>query len=181
VTSYRVQPGDTLATIAARFGVAWQDIAAANGITGRTILSVGQELIIPAPGASGGAASPAAGLAAADGPQLPAPALIVPDNGASYTGDRISIELTWQPVDRPTDAVYEVRILWNQVGVGQEFYWRTPLTSAAVPTWLWAKADQPSRSYAWFVRVVRVGTDGRGNEQIAALSPNSEQRIFEWH
>ena len=181
-TTYRVKSGDTLASIAAKFGITWQSIAAANGITGRTVLSVGQELIIPAPGTSSVPEQVAVQPTAAAAAALPAPGLLLPDNGASFTGDASPIVLTWHPVDaRPADAVYEVRILWDQTSVRQEFYWRTPSTSAGVPSWLWAKADQPSRSYFWYVRVVRLGTDGRGNEQIAALSPNSEQRTFEWH
>lgn len=45
--SYTVQPGDTLSSIAAYFGVAASDIATANSLANPDVLEVGQELIIP--------------------------------------------------------------------------------------------------------------------------------------
>jgi LysM repeat protein len=45
--TYTVQPGDNLFRIALRFGIAWQDLAAANGITNPESLQVGQVLKIP--------------------------------------------------------------------------------------------------------------------------------------
>ena len=45
--AHTVQRGETLASIAAQYGVTVQDIAAANEITNPNIISVGQELFIP--------------------------------------------------------------------------------------------------------------------------------------
>ncbi len=45
---YKVVSGDSLMVIGTKVGVAWQSIASANGIGSGTILSVGQELVIPA-------------------------------------------------------------------------------------------------------------------------------------
>jgi LysM domain len=47
VRTYRVQAGDTLSTIAARFGTTAQAIANANGIALNSIINIGQVLIIP--------------------------------------------------------------------------------------------------------------------------------------
>lgn len=44
---YIVQPGDTLTSIASRFGVTVDALMAANGISDPNLLSAGQELIIP--------------------------------------------------------------------------------------------------------------------------------------
>lgn len=44
--TYRVQPGDTLLGIGTRFGIPWQTIAAANGLSAGSVLQVGQQLII---------------------------------------------------------------------------------------------------------------------------------------
>jgi murein DD-endopeptidase MepM/ murein hydrolase activator NlpD len=44
---YIVQSGDTLSSIAARFGVSMDDLMAANGITNPNLLSAGQPLVIP--------------------------------------------------------------------------------------------------------------------------------------
>lgn len=47
-TTYTVQPGDTLFSIANRFGITSQAIVNANNLTNPDRLSVGQQLIIPA-------------------------------------------------------------------------------------------------------------------------------------
>lgn len=45
--TYVVQPGDTLFSIAIRYGVAWQNVATANNIPAPYIIYVGQTLVIP--------------------------------------------------------------------------------------------------------------------------------------
>jgi LysM repeat protein len=42
-----VQPGDTLAAIALRFGTTWQAIAMANALANPNVIFVGQILRIP--------------------------------------------------------------------------------------------------------------------------------------
>jgi LysM repeat protein len=44
-----VAPGETLTSIAARYGVSVHALAAANGITDLNTIYVGQRLVIPAP------------------------------------------------------------------------------------------------------------------------------------
>jgi LysM repeat protein len=46
-SSYTVQPGDTLARIASRFGLYWPDIAGANGISWPYTIYTGQVLTLP--------------------------------------------------------------------------------------------------------------------------------------
>lgn len=46
-SSYRVQSGDTLITIAARYGTTWQILVELNGIEDPARLRVGQELVLP--------------------------------------------------------------------------------------------------------------------------------------
>ena len=55
-TPYVVQRGDTLGSIAARFGVTVQSIINANGITNPNLIFVGQRLTIP----TGGGPAPVA-------------------------------------------------------------------------------------------------------------------------
>jgi predicted RNase H-like nuclease (RuvC/YqgF family) len=45
--THTVQRGETLASIADKYGVTVADIAAANGITNPNLITVGQELVIP--------------------------------------------------------------------------------------------------------------------------------------
>jgi LysM repeat protein len=56
-SAYIVRPGDTLGTIAARYGVSATALARANGITNPDRIYIGQSLVIP--GKSGSAGNPA--------------------------------------------------------------------------------------------------------------------------
>jgi len=47
---YIVKPGDTLGSISQSFGVTVNEIMAANGLTNPNVVTVGQSLVIPAPG-----------------------------------------------------------------------------------------------------------------------------------
>ena len=50
-TTYVVRPGDTLYSIARRFGTSYQALAAANGLHSPYTIYVGQKLVIPGSGA----------------------------------------------------------------------------------------------------------------------------------
>jgi len=190
--TYRVQTGDTLSSIALRYGITWQALAAANGLNSRSVLLVGQELVIPLPGA---AAAPTAASTPRPGPtatpvqptatpllQLPAPVLKDPGENASYGGSDAFVELSWQPVPGmgPEDQ-YMVVVTWTEQAVPMEHRWLTTATGSRVPTWLWGKADQPARRYTWTVQVVRVTTDGKGGELRIPMSPPSPTRVFYWN
>ena len=49
---YKVQAGDVLGVIAKQFGTTIEAIAAANGITNTNLIRIGDELMIPPPGAT---------------------------------------------------------------------------------------------------------------------------------
>src|ERR1044072_8572664 len=49
-SNYKVQPGDTLISIAARYGVTVDAIVTANSLPSRSTIYAGQVLVIPAPG-----------------------------------------------------------------------------------------------------------------------------------
>lgn len=54
-TTYVIRAGDTLSRIAARFGISWQELARANGLSENDILAVGSTLVVPqATGAASG-------------------------------------------------------------------------------------------------------------------------------
>jgi LysM repeat protein/uncharacterized protein YkwD len=53
-----IRPGETLSIIAARYGVAWQDVAAVNGLGERSLLQIGQELKLPASATAAAEAAP---------------------------------------------------------------------------------------------------------------------------
>lgn len=194
-TTYRVKSGDTLSTIAAQFGITWEALAAANGLNSRSVLRIGQELIIPSadtparpPATATAVPRPAqpptpTPLPPTPAPSLPAPVQLNPGDQTPFSGGEAFIELVWQPVPGvPPGAQYEVQIRWLEEGAPQELNppLRTTQDRTRVPLWLFGKADQPARRYTWTVRVVEITTDGQGGEKVIPLSPASPARIFYW-
>ncbi len=51
-TKYKVQSGDNLSSIATKFGITWEELARANGLTSKSVLRIGQELTIPVAGSA---------------------------------------------------------------------------------------------------------------------------------
>lgn len=51
--NYVVKTGDTLSGIGSQFGVSWQSIASANGISAPWLIYAGENIEIPAGGTSG--------------------------------------------------------------------------------------------------------------------------------
>ena len=191
---YTVKSGDSLATIAAQYGITYQELAAANGLTTSTRLRIGQELVIPGKGAAAQpvltatpsappTARPATPTNAPAAELLPVPALISPGDQTPFSGSTAFLELVWSKVDGlPTGGGYRVSIRWTEQGAPMEYL--VPLTTATsirMPSWLFGKADQPARQYSWSVRVVRPTTDGQGGEKDVLLSPSSATRVFYWN
>jgi LysM repeat protein len=197
-TTYKVRSGDTLSVIADRFGITWQELAAANGLGSRTVLRIGQELTIPV---KGGAAAPADAPTATPSAtlqpattvrpptatprgvvELPSPVLRGPGDQTPFSGDGAYIELQWNPVsDMLAGQEYQVVVRWIEQGNPEEHWWFTTATGSRVPPWLWGRADQPTRQYSWFVRVVEVTTDGQGGERVIPVSQPSTTRTFYWN
>ncbi len=46
------QSGDNLSSIATKFGITWEELARANGLTSKSVLRIGQELTIPVAGSA---------------------------------------------------------------------------------------------------------------------------------
>jgi len=105
---YVVQPGDTLYGIALKYGVSVSALQEANGITDPTLLQVGQELVIPAPGP------------AEEAPRLPTPTplpLLVQGFGcaASAVGSLTCIGEVVNPQPHPMRNV-QVQIVLRDEG-----------------------------------------------------------------
>lgn len=191
VVKYKVKSGDSLSSIAAQFGITWQELAAANGLTAQSRLNVGQELVVPGKGGAIPATPTAAPVRTATPPPpeptaialLAAPEITNPADQASYGGGKTEIYLMWKPVAGvPAGAGYRVVIQWTEQGVPMEYLVPvTTATSIRMPAWLFQRADQPTRKYAWAVRVVQTTTDGQGKEKDILLSPSSDQRVFYWY
>jgi LysM repeat protein len=91
-TTYTIQRGDTLYSIATRFGVTVQAIAAANNIVNPNLIYAGQVLVIP-DGSSGGGDAPAPAP-----PSPPAPAPNPPPSSGTY-------------VVKPGDTLFRIAVL----------------------------------------------------------------------
>jgi LysM repeat protein len=59
---YTIQAGDTLGVIGARYGLTWQQIAAANGLGAYSILEIGQVIRLPGVQGTGSATAASAGI-----------------------------------------------------------------------------------------------------------------------
>lgn len=192
-TTYTVKSGDSLSSIATQFGITWQALAQANGLTGSSRLSVGQKLIIPGSGGSSQAPTPTAApvvaatraptAAPTSYPQVPAPTLVSPGDQTPFSGASSYIELVWeQSAELPPGAQYQVLIRWTEGGAPMEYTdMRTTAKSIRMPLWLYGKADQPSRQYTWSVRVTQTITDGQGGQKDVLLSPASASRVLYWN
>lgn len=109
--TYTVVPGDTLSSIAARFGTTWQEIAALNNISNPNIIHVGQVLQVP-----GGGGPPPPPPPPGPTPPPPPPTSGSLEIGSQSTGlhssERmhyagmtwVKIQYKWSPGDSP-DAV----------------------------------------------------------------------------
>jgi N-acetylmuramoyl-L-alanine amidase len=68
--TYTVQPGDTLWSIASRFGISVAQLVEANRVPNQHLIYAGQQLVIPGGVGSGGAAQPASPQAGSAGSQF---------------------------------------------------------------------------------------------------------------
>jgi len=110
-----VQPGETLSSIAARYGVSEAAIAQANGLANPNLIYAGQQLVIPT---AGSPAAPAPAQAAAPAPRTP----------PAGTGKRIEVDLTKQWM-----YAYEGNTLFLSSGVSTgRNGWETPAGNFAI-------------------------------------------------
>jgi LysM repeat protein len=194
--THKVQAGDNWFSIARRYGITQETLAAHNNSRPSDVLQVGQVLRVPAAGAAvspptptppRSTAVPAAATptapAATPTPVIPtvaalaAPALLSPMTGDGFTAGTLPV-LTWSPVKGfgPEDCYYVlVRFTMRD---GQQGYDDDCIdrTSYTVRNWVYDVAAPPDRLSVWSVQVRRMGP---GNQEIE-LSPPSENRTFYW-
>ena len=187
-TTYVVQPGDTLMAIAERFGVSWQALMEANGISDPTDLQVGQELIISLRG-------PTPTATPTPMPPTPtpsftllykAPVLLGPPNeevfgaGVAATGEGSGPLLNWMSVGLlKEEEWYLVRVVYvAQEGTAREVVELTKATSYRLSSEMRPSEEALSRLFRWDVTVVRLR---EGSASPIAISATSETRTFYWY
>lgn len=189
---YVVQPGDNWYSIASRFGLTQEALAAYNGQSPNEILQVNQRLRIPAsnyepPPPTATATRPPATPTAQPSPprqaapiaSLPAPRLLEPANNDGFSGGANSNpRLVWSAVPGITARDhYYVRVSFPMAN-GETGYVEaeTSDTEFTVPDWVYDSATAPDRWCRWTVQVRRWAEDG----QLVELSPVSMSSSFYW-
>lgn len=85
--THTVRAGESLASIAPRYGLTWQDLAAMNGLDGRSVLQVGQVLRV-------------SGASAAAPPSTGKPATVTVRKGDSLYSLAMQLKIDWQELAR---------------------------------------------------------------------------------
>jgi len=180
---YTVQPGDTIISIANRFGSTVEEIVAANSLTANDFIRPGDVLMIPVHEV------PEEVLASSQGAPVEAPG-----TGAVYAEPRpigpaneetikaaAPVLLRWVSVDVLAPNEWYVLLIYPISGPARTFpsIW-TKTTSYNLDT-SFAPTNGDAATYAWQVSVVRV-LPGKDNQYaLEAASPPSELRSFTWH
>lgn len=176
---YTVQSGDTLRSIAQRFGVTVEAIQRRNGLTS-DILQIDQMLIIPDPSAGVPTNTPEPTQPATATPfptvtstPLPAPQLLSPRDGTLFSGETTEIVLDWSWNGTLGENEWFDVQLWidGNPPLGRDW---TKQTEWQVPSRYYEQSSW--RSWQWRVVVVR-GVQGANRTEI---SPPSATRSFSW-
>lgn len=191
--SYVVQAGDNWFSIAQRFGITQETLAAYNDSTPADVLQVDQVLLIPPAGTvltlptatpTPTRPTPTPAATATPAPtatpvivMLSAPSLAAPMNGDGFTAGSQPV-LSWRPVAGigPHDYYHVVVRFTQRDGQPGAIEERITSTSYTVPLWFFDLAMTPDRLGTWSVQVRRMGADS----QELAISPTSESRTFYW-
>ncbi|HNS01861.1 MAG TPA: LysM peptidoglycan-binding domain-containing protein [Anaerolineae bacterium] len=191
--TYTVQPGDNWFSIAQRYGITQETLAAYNDSLPSDILQVDQILRIPPAGAvvalptataTPTRPTPTPAATATPAPtatpvivMLAAPTLLTPATGDGFTAGTQPV-LTWKPVAGmgPQDYYFVVVRYPLRDGRASAIEERVTGPSFTVPQWYYDLANTPDRLGTWSVQVRRMGA----NNQELIVSPFSESRTFYW-
>ncbi len=194
-TVHKVVSGEYIESIAAHYGVSADEILAANNLTLTSVLSIGQEIIIPAGGTAATrtpepTATPLPGMPTVTPVPTLTPAasesinyvytkpyLLSPVNGAAFTGDDATILLNWTSsgILEPYEW-YLVRIWPSDIGEEEIEIW-TQATSVRLAEGLRPAQDE-KQQLLWQVTVVSRYSEA---EIGTPLSPSSTSRTIIWY
>jgi LysM repeat protein len=172
---YAVQPGDTLYSIAMRFGSRVDWIAAANNLKVTDLLQINQSLLVPlSPNTPTPTPTPSPSPTPTEGPRYSAPDLLLPADGDIVSG------------------VDEVLLSWASVGVLEQDEWyvvKVEVVGGAQPSLsFWTKGTSwrltpdyrlPGQAVTKFAWQVQVFT-GSPEQPGVPSSPPSALRHFTW-
>lgn len=191
VIIHTVAKGDILGSIAVRYGVTSEQIAAANGITLRTVLQVGQQLRIPGVAATAEPTAPPDPTAtltpsptvAPTRTRLPTPqftyrepTLLWPTNGSAISGPDLSPVMNWTSVGILSENEWYLLRIWNPGQPEEPFEVYTKATSYRLTSRAYPQGRRLQR-FAWQVVVVHRSPNGQTD---TPLSPPSAEYAFIW-
>lgn len=188
---YSVEAGDTIVSIASRFGSTVAEIQRANSLSNNAVIRPGQVLVVPVQQvpsevlASSAEATPTPTPGSARPFVTPAetiyiePRLIGPPDNAVLSREEAAL-LRWISVDVLDPNEWYVLLVYPVSGSAQTLpsIW-TKATSYRLDAEL-APAEGEAAEYAWQVSVVRVKPGVNSQFALEAASPPSELRSFTW-
>ena len=182
VFKYRVQSGDTVVSIAIRFGTQVESILEANQLSASDFIQPGQTLLVPVeqvPSAVLASSEAARTLDQSTLPTYEAPRLIGPQNAETLPAAE-QILFRWISVDLLAPNEWYVLRIWPLDGTLDlpPTIW-TKTNSYRLGT-EWSPPSGRSARYGWQVTVVRVLADVGDGREIQAASAPSEVRTFTW-
>jgi LysM repeat protein len=174
---YTVQAGDTLGTIAANYQVSADDIKAFNGLASDVVF-LDMNLNIPL---CRRAATPGPSPTATIPPPYPAPNLLLPSDGASFTLASDSITLQWASIGTLRDnESYIVTIEDVTEGQGRRLVDYVTDTKYIIPTSFRPKDNVPHILRWWISTARQTGSDDQGQPIWTSAGAPSLQRVFSW-
>ena len=178
---YRVQPGDTIISIANRFGSTVEEIVIANSLTANDFIRPGDLLMIPVrevPAEVLASTENSAG-ASGTGTIYAEPRPIGPADEAVFAATE-AVLLRWVSVDVLAPNEWYVLLIYPISGPTRTFpsIW-TKTTSHTLDVEFAPTTGEPA-TYVWQVSVVRVMPGTTNQYALEAASPPSELRSFAW-
>lgn len=183
VFSYIVRPGDTVISIAIRFGTTVAAIQEANGIGPNDIIRPDQELQLPVSGVPSTILATSQSTPARQNPNsgemyLPLQ-LLGPDDSDSIPHSE-DVLFRWLSGGLLEENEWYVLYIWPLEGLFElpPPVW-TKATSYRLPS-QWAPPPDRDVTYRWQTSVVRVLTGPEGERSIEGASSPGEVRSFIW-
>jgi LysM repeat protein len=174
---YTVQANDSLSAIAANYNVPQDAIKFYNGLSSDFVFT-GSTIVIPlcerfaTPGPTPTATLP---------PPYPAPSLLLPADGASFTLANDVVTLQWASIGTLRDNErYQITVEDVTTGQGPRITDFVSDTKYIVPSSL-RPNDNLAHIFRWWVTTVRqTGVDEQGQPIWESAGAISEKRVFSW-
>ena len=173
---YTVGPSDTLGGIAATYNVSQELIKEFNSLTSDTVFE-GQNLKIPLCQRVAAGTTPTPTVP----PPYPAPNLLLPADGASFTGSTETITLQWASIgDLRQNEAYAVTVEDVTEASGEKLVEYTNDTKFILPAEFRPNADTP-HIIRWSVVPMRqTSTNDAGEAVWEPAGTTSILRVFSW-